>query len=119
MKNEDLKLKVQKLLDRADVQIDGSRPWDIKVHNEELYERILAGGVLAAGESYMDGWWDCAALDQLIDRILRVKWDLKRILPINIWPGIFSEQNSLTSRENPKPMRLESVTMIPVINFLN
>jgi cyclopropane-fatty-acyl-phospholipid synthase len=81
MENKDLKLKVQTLLNRADVQIDGKRPWDITVNNEELYPRILAGGILAVGDAYMDGWWDCAALDQLIDRILRVKWDIKKILP--------------------------------------
>jgi cyclopropane-fatty-acyl-phospholipid synthase len=81
MENKSLKQKVQKLLDRADVQIDGQRPWDIRVNNEELYTRILAGGILAIGEAYMDGWWDCDALDQLIDRIFRVKWDLKKILP--------------------------------------
>jgi len=89
MENKNLKLKVQILLDRADVQIDGKRPWDIKVHNEELYERILAGGLLAAGESYMDGWWDCDSLDQLIDRILRVKLDLKKILPKHLaWDAL-------------------------------
>jgi cyclopropane-fatty-acyl-phospholipid synthase len=81
MENKSLKQNVQKLLDRADVQIDGQRPWDIRVNNEELYTRILAGGILAVGEAYMDGWWDCDALDQLIDRILRVKWDLNKILP--------------------------------------
>ncbi len=81
MGSQTLKQKVQKLLDRADVQINGTRPWDIKVNNEQLYERILAGGMLAVGEAYMDGWWDCSALDQLTDHILRAKWDLKKILP--------------------------------------
>lgn len=81
MVSKNIKQKVADLLSLAGVRIDGARPWDIKVHNEELYERILAGGILAAGEAYMDGWWDCAALDQLIDRLLRVKWDLNKILP--------------------------------------
>lgn len=81
MKDNNLKQKIQKLLDQSDVQIDGIRPWDIKVNNEQLYERILADGLLAVGDTYMEGWWDCAALDQLIDRILRVKWDFKKILP--------------------------------------
>ena len=60
---------LQKLLDQADVQIGGDRPWDIKVHNEQLYERVLSGGALAMGESYMDGWWDCDALDACIYRL--------------------------------------------------
>ena len=28
-----------------------------------LPNRVLAGGSLALGESYMDEWWDCNALD--------------------------------------------------------
>lgn len=47
---------IRKLLENADIKINGSRAWDIKVRNENLYNRILAGGSLALGESYMDGW---------------------------------------------------------------
>ncbi|NQV88081.1 MAG: cyclopropane fatty acyl phospholipid synthase [Parcubacteria group bacterium] len=64
---------IQKLLAKADVQINGSRPWDITVHDDELYARIISGGNLALGESYMDGWWDCPAIDQFISRALKAK----------------------------------------------
>ena len=40
-------------------------------------ERILARGSLGLGESYMDGWWDCAQLDGLVARILRARLDEK------------------------------------------
>ncbi|MFW5792331.1 MAG: cyclopropane fatty acyl phospholipid synthase, partial [Desulfohalobiaceae bacterium] len=43
---------------------------DIQVHDDKLFQRVLAGGSLAFGESYMDGWWDCERLDQLFERIL-------------------------------------------------
>jgi cyclopropane-fatty-acyl-phospholipid synthase len=66
---------VEKILDDADIRIDGNRPWDIQVHNPEFYDRILAGGSLALGESYMDGWWDCDALDQFFDKILSARLD--------------------------------------------
>jgi len=36
---------------------------------------VLAGGSLALGESYMDGWWDCKALDQLVYRVLKAELD--------------------------------------------
>jgi cyclopropane-fatty-acyl-phospholipid synthase len=62
---------IQKILDSADVRINGSRPWDIQVHNEELYSRILRKGTLGVGESYMDGWWDCEELDEMIYRVIR------------------------------------------------
>jgi cyclopropane-fatty-acyl-phospholipid synthase len=48
----------------ADIQINGSRPWDIQVHNDKLFERVAAEGTLGLGEAYMDGWWDCEALDE-------------------------------------------------------
>ncbi|MBN2394889.1 MAG: cyclopropane fatty acyl phospholipid synthase, partial [Candidatus Atribacteria bacterium] len=81
MERNSLKQKIQELLDQADIQIGGKRPWDIQVYDEDLYPRILKGGLLAVGEAYMDGWWDCDALDESVDRILRVKWDLKKVLP--------------------------------------
>ena len=65
------KEKIQKLLSLVDIKINGSRDWDIQVYNEKLYSRVLAGGALALGESYMDGWWDCKTIDQFIYRTLR------------------------------------------------
>jgi cyclopropane-fatty-acyl-phospholipid synthase len=59
------------LLHHADVEINGSRPWDIQVHDERLYDRIMSFGTLGFGEAYMEGWWDAEAIDQLIYRILR------------------------------------------------
>lgn len=66
---------LQNLLNRADVWIDGDRPWDPHVHNPDFYRRILTGGSLAVGESYMDGWWDCDQLGEFFSRVLRVHMD--------------------------------------------
>jgi len=63
------------LLERADVRIGGDRPWDIHVHDPRWYRRVLGGGSLAFGESYMDGWWDCDALDELVARLLAANLD--------------------------------------------
>lgn len=68
---------VRSLLDCANVQLNGKRPWDITVHNENFYKRVLAKASLGLGESYMDGWWDCPQLDQFFDHILRAKLDKK------------------------------------------
>ncbi|MDB6081000.1 MAG: cfa [Chlamydiia bacterium] len=67
----DTKKIVEKLLLQADIQINGTRPWDITVHNEKFYGRMLSQGSLGLGESYMDGWWDSQALDQTMFRIVR------------------------------------------------
>ena len=64
---------LESLLNRADVEINGSRPWDIQVHHPGFYRRVLANTSLGFGESYMDGWWDCERLDELIYRILRIR----------------------------------------------
>jgi hypothetical protein len=53
------------LFDLADIRLGGERPWDIQVHDARFFQRILNGGTLAFGESYMDGWWDCQALDEM------------------------------------------------------
>ena len=77
MKESKVKEIVRKILEPSDVQINGNRPWDIQVHNPKFYERVLSGGSLALGESFMDGWWDCEALDQFFERILEDRLDKK------------------------------------------
>ena len=77
MKELKAKKVVQEILDPSDVQINGNRPWDIQIQNPKFYERVLSGGSLALGESYMDGWWDCEALDQFFERILEDRLDRK------------------------------------------
>jgi len=63
------------LLAKADVQVGGSRPWDLQVHDERVWARLLRDGTLGAGEAYVDGWWDAPALDQFMDRLLRARFD--------------------------------------------
>ena len=58
------------LFDAAGITIDGNNPWDIHVHDSRFYQRVLNGSELGLGESYMDGWWDCEAVDQAVSRIL-------------------------------------------------
>lgn len=62
---------IQEMLRNTDISINGAHPWDIQIHNEKVYQRIMEEGALGLGESYMDGWWDCERLDILFDKILR------------------------------------------------
>jgi len=66
---------IETRLARAGVRIDGSRPWDLRVHDDRFFLRLLATGSLGLGESYVDGWWDAEALDELTDRVLRAGVD--------------------------------------------
>lgn len=66
---------IQELAEIAGVQINGSQPWDIQVHDDRLYQRILQKESIGFGEGYMDGWWDCSRLDELFTRLMRAKMD--------------------------------------------
>lgn len=57
------------LLRTAGVSIGGEKPWDVRVHNEKLYARLLSGGSMAAGDSYVEGWWDVERLDEFFYRL--------------------------------------------------
>lgn len=74
------------LLAIADIQVDGDRPWDIQVHDARFFVRVLASGTLGFGESYMDGWWDCDALDEMCCRAIRAQLDPRFAFRLpNLW----------------------------------
>jgi cyclopropane-fatty-acyl-phospholipid synthase len=66
---------IRELLETADVHVNGSNPWDLQVHDPRFYERVLRHVHLGLGESYMDGWWDCAAIDQFVHRAMLASLD--------------------------------------------
>jgi len=72
-----IRRKAEGLLGLAGVAIDGDRPWDIRVHDERLFARVMAEGALGLGESYMDGWWDAQRVDEFITHVLRADLDTK------------------------------------------
>lgn len=65
------------LAQQAGVKFNGDAPWDIQVHSQDVYQRILSKGSLGFGESYMDGLWDCLRLDQLFHRLLNINIEEK------------------------------------------
>jgi len=75
MINTHLRKHVETMLGHADIVLDGKRPWDIRVKNNRLFQRVLAKGSLGFGEAYMDGWWDAESLDQLSAQLLKAHLD--------------------------------------------
>ncbi len=73
MLGQQLEARYRRMLEPADVRINGTRPWDIRVHDRRLYRRLLCSGTLGLGEAYMDGWWDCEQLDEFFTRTLRAE----------------------------------------------
>ncbi len=60
----------------------------MQVHREEFFPRVLAEGSLGFGDSYMEGWWDCGASDQMMERVWRA--DLPGQVKVwRDWPAIW------------------------------
>ncbi len=77
------KHRVVRLLDGAGIQINGPHPWDLQVHNEHFYRRVIAHGSLGLGEAYMHGWWDAQDLDGSIYRLLMANLE-ERVLTLDM-----------------------------------
>ena len=58
---------VEELLSLVGVTLNGHNPWDIQVRDDRFFARVLSAKNLGLGESYMEGWWDCERLDELMD----------------------------------------------------
>jgi len=82
---------IQRYLDMAGITLNGDKPYDMRIHNEEAYRRILRDGSIGLGETYMEGWWDCDRLDEFAYYMTKadvggkfkynLKFKLKALLP--------------------------------------
>ena len=91
----DRRQRAQELLASAGVTVNGGRPWDMRIHHPATLNRILAQGSLGLGESYMDGWWDCDQVDELIHRILRARLDAQVGQPGWWWAALRARLTNL------------------------
>jgi len=66
---------LNELLAPAGLTVGDGPACDIRIRDERALDQILKRGSLGAGESYMRGWWDAAALDDCIYRIVRAGLD--------------------------------------------
>jgi cyclopropane-fatty-acyl-phospholipid synthase len=56
------------LLAKADVTLNGNKPWDLRVRDDRALARIIRDGSLGFGEAFMEGWLDCDRIDELAYR---------------------------------------------------
>ncbi len=68
---------VNSLFEEAGITVNGNSPIDIKIHNDEFYNRVLSSGSIGLGESYVDGWWDVEELDDFFYLLLKSNLDEK------------------------------------------
>jgi len=88
----------------AGVNIGGSKPQDIDVLDNRFYSQVIRYRELGLGESYMDGWWDCKRIDQLIERLLsiniRKRVKVSPMLILAALPSLFKTQSIKGARQN-------------------
>lgn len=94
---------VLELLDKAGIQINGTNPWDIQVHDERFYDRVLRYNSLGLGESYTEGWWDCECIDKFITNVLNAYAQVSqnknvRFLPRYLLNVLFNLQSKAKSK---------------------
>ena len=70
-KSADAESIVRELFTLAGIEINGTSPGDIRVHDQRFYERVIRDASVGFGESYMEEWWETDALDVTIDKIMR------------------------------------------------
>ncbi|MFZ2804164.1 MAG: cyclopropane fatty acyl phospholipid synthase [Patescibacteria group bacterium] len=96
------------ILESLGVNVGGSKPQDIKVHDQRFYDRVLSGGSLAMGESYMDGWWDANQLDAFFTTILSNK-DFREQAK-KYWPAVLNAYaGKFLNRQGTQRQSIESV----------
>jgi len=90
--------RLAELLRAADIDIDGSDPWDLHVLDDRFYARVLAHGTLGAGESYMDGWWDVARLDEFFARVHTAKLGRRLVTASTLVQALLARTSNLQVR---------------------
>jgi cyclopropane-fatty-acyl-phospholipid synthase len=93
-------------LTTADIKVNGQRPSDIQVHDSRLWARVLLQGTVGLGDSYMDGWWDCDDIPELITRLMRAEVDQKFMnipaMVMNLTQKLYNAQSISLSRRVAK-----------------
>ncbi len=70
------------LFSQAEIELNGSNPWDITVNSDRFYARAMRGS-LGFGESYMLGDWDVESIDALFRRIIGMKITSSPLVVLN------------------------------------
>ncbi len=85
------------ILERAGVPVNSSEPWSIHVHNEKLWDRVISQHQLGLGEAYIEGWWDCENIDQMLTLLLGA--DATRLLPVSPTVVLHHVNSSIRNRQ--------------------
>jgi cyclopropane-fatty-acyl-phospholipid synthase len=90
---------VREMFGTAGVTINGTNPGDIQVKDPRFYGRFVRQASMGFGESYMEGWWECEALDILVEKLLRA--NLRDRLKGNARLWLLTMRAILTNMQRP------------------
>ncbi len=96
MYSKNAERNITEILSGAGININGSASYDIHISNKKFFKRLLAGGSVALGESYMEKWWDCEKPDEFFFHLLNANIDN-------------------TIRKDPK--LISKIMLIKILNF--
>ena len=90
---------IRNLLGEVGIEVNGPNAYDLQVTDTRFYKRVLADGALGFGESFMEGWWDCEDVVELIARIAagNLESKLKRSGKL-MWEAFKARMFNLQSR---------------------
>lgn len=60
---------IKNFLSEAGIQLNGSRPYDVRICNPKIFQKWMLDPSIIVGEAYMDGWWECDKLDELFFKL--------------------------------------------------
>jgi len=83
--NDPMFEQLGQIMQTAGLTINGPNRHDPKIHHPDFAKRLFSEGMVALGESYMDGWWDCDALDEMVtkgmvDRANTQLWNKRKMV---------------------------------------
>jgi len=76
---------VQQLLSPAGVELNGPRPFDLRILNDAFYDEALPRGTDGVLEAYVDGWWESDRLDELTAKLLARGLNLPAASAFSLW----------------------------------
>lgn len=103
----DAETVARNLLSKAGIEINGSNPWDLQVHNPALYARVIAEGSLGLGEAYMDGWFTCERLDEFFARAVGAR--LTDEMPVSVNLAVIIAKSKLQNLQTKRRARQVAV----------
>lgn len=83
---------LETILSETDIQINGNHKWDPQINDHKFYKQVITEGSIGLGEAYMNGLWDCEALDEFFYKVLTAKIETKIKKNIKVLSYIFASR---------------------------